>query len=50
MPDLTFSFDENIALYKIKNCQQSRQPAIVTRRGQFVSEYAKFAIELLTKK
>lgn len=44
-----FYFDESIALYKLKNCQQSRQPAIVTRRGQYLSEYAKYAIELLTK-
>lgn len=45
-----YDFDESVALYKLKNCQQSRQPAIVTRRGQFVSEYAKYAIELLTQK
>ena len=45
-----FDFDESLALYKLKNCQQSRQPAIVTRRGQYLSEYAKYAIELLTKK
>lgn len=45
-----FDFDNSIALYKLKNCQQSRQPAIVTRRGQFISEYAKYAIELLTEK
>ncbi len=42
-----FAFDESIALYKLKNCQQSRQPAIVTRRGQYLSKYAKYAIELL---
>lgn len=42
-----FDFDESIALYKIKSCQQTRQPAIVTRRDQFISEYAKYAIELL---
>ena len=45
-----FDFDENIALYKLKNCQQSRQPAVVTRRGQYLSEYAKYAISLLTEK
>lgn len=44
-----FNFDDSISLYKLKNCQHSRQPAIVTRRGQFVSEYAKYAIELLTQ-
>ena len=42
-----FSFDESISLYRLKNCQQSRQPAIVTRRGQYISEYAKYAIGLL---
>ena len=42
--------DDNIRLYKLKNCHYSRQPAIVTRRGQYVSEYAKYAIELLTQK
>ena len=45
-----FDFDENIALYKLKTCQQSRQPAVVTRRGQYLSEYAKYAISLLTEK
>lgn len=45
-----FDFDESIALYRLKNCQQSRQPAIVTRRGQYLSEYAKYAIELLIQK
>ncbi|MBQ7115521.1 MAG: LysR family transcriptional regulator [Clostridia bacterium] len=45
-----FDFDKSIALFKLKNCQQSRQPAIVTRRGQYLSEYAKYAIELLTQK
>ncbi len=45
-----FDFDENMFLYTLKNCHYSRQPAIVTRRGQYISEYAKYAIELLTKK
>ncbi len=45
-----FDFDESIALYKLKNCQQSRQPAIVIRRGQYLSEYAKYAIDLLSEK
>ena len=45
-----FNFDNSVSLYKLKNCQQSRQPAIVTRRGQFISAYAKYAIELLTQK
>ncbi len=45
-----FDFDENMSLYTLKNCHYSRQPAIVTRRGQYISEYAKYAIELLMKK
>lgn len=43
-------FDENLILYTIKDSLYSRQPAIVTRRGQYLSEYAKYAIELLTEK
>ncbi len=44
-----FDFDESISLFTLRNCQYSRQPAIVTRRGQYISEYAKFAINLLIK-
>lgn len=44
-----FDFDESISLFSLRNCQYSRQPAIVTRRGQYFSEYAKYAIELLIK-
>lgn len=43
-------FDDNLALYKIKNKLYQRQPAIVCRRGQYMSDYAKFAIKLLTQK
>lgn len=43
-------FDENMTLYKIKNSLYSRQPAIVTRRGQYLSEYAKYAIDLLKER
>ena len=38
----------NITLFKIKNNSYSRQPVIITRRGQTLSEHAKYAIELLT--
>lgn len=41
-------FDSNLALYKIKNSLYSRQPVIVTRRGQEKSPYADFAIQVLT--
>lgn len=40
-------FDEKLVLYEIKNSLYSRQPAIVTRRGQVLSSYARYAIELL---
>ena len=42
-------FDDDIALFKIKNNRYFRQPAIVTRRGEYLSEYAKFAMNLLTE-
>lgn len=37
-----------ITLFKIKDNTYRRQPVIVTRRGQYISEYAKYAINLLT--
>ena len=40
---------EKITLLKIKNDTYRRQPVIVTRRGQYLPEYAKYAIELLQK-
>ena len=43
-------FDNNLSLYTIKNSIYSRQPVIVTRRGQFRSPYADFAIRLLTER
>ena len=43
-------FDEKTTLFTLKDNIYSRQPAIVTRRGQFLSEYAKYAIELLSDK
>lgn len=42
------NFDDNLALYAIKNSLYSRQPAVVTRRGQTRTPYAEFAIRLLT--
>ena len=33
----------------IQNTVYTRQPAIVTRRGQYLSRYARYAIELMTK-
>ena len=40
---------EGIEIYEIKNTPYKRQSAVVLRRGQYVSEYAKFAIEELKK-
>ena len=42
------SFDNNVKLFFIKDNTFVRQPAIVTRRGQYLPEYAKYAISLLT--
>ncbi len=43
------SFDENITLYTLKNIDFTRQPMVVRRKGQFLSEYARYAIDLLTE-
>ncbi len=37
----------NVTLFEINQDAYVRQPAIVTRRGQFISEYAQFAMDLL---
>lgn len=41
---------EAVTLFPVKDSLSARQPAVVTRRGQYLSEYAKYAIELLTAK
>ncbi len=41
---------EDVALFPVKDSLSARQPAVVTRRGQYLSDYAKYAIELLTAK
>lgn len=41
-------FDEKLTLFHISDNVYARQPVIVTRRGQYMSEYARYAIELLT--
>ena len=43
------TFDAKISVLKIKDTVYTRQPVIVTKRGQYLSEAAKFAITLLTK-
>lgn len=42
-------FDDSLCLFTIRNNSYTRQPAIVTRRGQYISEYARYAMELLQK-
>lgn len=44
------TFSKNITLFMLENSKFSRQPVIVTRRGKYLTEYAKFAIELLTNR
>ncbi len=44
------SLDSNVKLFSIKDNTFVRQPAVVTRRGQYLPEYAKYAISLLTEK
>ena len=35
----------------VPDCEiNTRQPAVITRRGQYLSEYAKYAIDILTEK
>lgn len=41
--------DDNIKLFSLKQNVHSRQPAIITRKGQYISEYAEYAIKLLTE-
>lgn len=41
-------FDRDVTLFTIRNNPYRRQPAVVMRRGQYLSEYAKYAISLLT--
>lgn len=40
-------FDHSLRLFTIRNNSYTRQPAIVTRRGQYISDYARYAMELL---
>lgn len=40
--------DGNLVLYVIKDSSYSREPVIVTRKGQPMSPYAEYAIKLLT--
>lgn len=41
------AFGDNLTLFPIHDPVYIRQPAIVTRRGQYIPEYARYAMELL---
>ncbi len=43
-------FDKDLSLYIVKNSLYSRQPVIVTRRGQIKTPYTDLAISLLTER
>lgn len=43
----SMSSDDALSYFVLESSTHSRQPAVITRRGQYLSEYAKFAIELL---
>ncbi len=40
----------NLTLIRIRNNSYQRQPVLITRHGQYISEYARYAIQLLTEK
>lgn len=40
-------YEEKLTLFALENTPYSRQPVIVTRRGQYISEHARYAMELL---
>lgn len=42
-------FREGISLFTLKHDSPIRQPVAVTRKGQYLSPYAQYAIDLLTK-
>ena len=42
------NFDDKLVFYTLKGTISQRQPAIIRRKGQYLSHYAKYAIELLT--
>ena len=41
-------YGDSVSLFTLERTVYSRQPAIITRRGQYLSEYAKYAIRCLT--
>lgn len=43
------NFDDNLAIYKLKGSAFQRQPVIIRRKGQYLSDFARYAIEVLTE-
>ncbi len=41
--------NRKVTVIKLKNDVYLRQPAVVVKKGQYISKYAQYAIELLTK-
>ena len=41
--------NEKVTVIKITDAHTLRQPAVVTKKGQYISEYARYAIKLLTE-
>ena len=46
---VSMAADDALAYFSLDGSTQTRQPAVITRRGQYLSEYAKLAIQLLTE-
>ena len=42
-------FRDGITLFSLEHDTPIRQPVVTTRKGQYLSEYAKYALDLLTK-
>ena len=42
------SMDSNMTILGIQNAPCARQPAIITRKGQYIPSHARFAMDLLT--
>ena len=45
----SFQFEQGLTLFTLKESAYTRQPAIVTKKGQYISPYANYAIQLLTQ-
>ena len=42
------NFDNTMTLFSLKDASNFRQPVIATKKGQYLSDYAKHAIQLLS--